>query len=60
MPYVIKVDNGYVKTGKEDTENLDEAKQFKTEKQAKTFAFSNCAGSFYRVVNKEEEKEKLN
>lgn len=56
MPYVIKVDNGYVKSGKEDTKKLTEAKQFDTEKKAQTFAFSNCAGSYYRIVDIRDEK----
>ena len=50
MPYVIKVLDGYVKNGKKDTEKLSEAKTFATEKQAKTFALSNCAGSYYKVI----------
>lgn len=51
MPYVIKVNSGYVKSGKEDTKKLTEAKQFDTEKRAQTFALSNCSGSYYRIVD---------
>lgn len=50
MPYVIKVENGYVKSGKEDTQNIKQAKQFDSEKQAKTFAQTNVAGIPYKII----------
>lgn len=56
MSYVIKVDTGYVKSGKEDTKKLTEAKQFDTKKRAQTFALTNCAGSYYRIVDMLDEK----
>jgi hypothetical protein len=56
MSYVIKVESGYVKSGKEDTPNIKEAKQFDTKKQANTFAFTNCSGSYYRIVDMIDEK----
>lgn len=50
MPYVIKIDSRYVKSGKEDTQNIKQAKQFDSEKQAKTFAQTNVAGIPYKII----------
>jgi hypothetical protein len=55
MPYVIKVEDGYVKSGKNDTNDINKAKTFDTKQQAKNFADRNLGGSIkHEIVEKEE------
>ena len=50
MPWIIKLKNGFVKNGKQDTEKVEEAKKFKTQKQAKAFVQSSVSGVPYKII----------
>jgi len=50
MPWIIKLKNGFVKNGKQDTEKVEEAKKFKTQKQAKAFVQSSVSGVPYEII----------
>ena len=50
MPWIIRVANGFVKNGKQDTEKVVEAKKFDSEKQAKIFAQTNVSGMPYEII----------
>lgn len=49
MKWVIKTNGVYVKSGKEDTPHLHEARRFDTEKQAVKFASTFC---MYYTINR--------
>lgn len=50
MPWIIKLANGFVKNGKQDTEKIEEAKKFKTLKQAKDFVQRVVSGMPYEII----------
>lgn len=50
MPWIIKLANGFVKNGKQDTEKVEEAKKFKTLKQAKDFVQRVVSGMPYEII----------
>lgn len=54
MPWIIKLEDMFVKNGKQDTDNVAEAKKFNSVKQAKTFAQTNLDGMPYEIIEHHE------